>query len=127
MFGLTFDKLVIIALLIGVLFGPERLPQATSWAAAKWRSLRTWVDTAQEQARNEFGPDVTAWTEHDVRKYDPRRIIRDALAEHETDAPASAPMGQPQPQLVRRRRSDGHWETITLESEDTVSGTRTVP
>ncbi|OJX62284.1 MAG: Sec-independent protein translocase TatB [Micrococcales bacterium 73-13] len=89
-FGLTFDKLLLIAVLALLLIGPERLP-AYARRLGEWtRRLRDYLGGARERMREEMGPefDEIDWKQLDPRQYDPRRIIREALAEPASAAPA---------------------------------------
>ncbi|WP_423924176.1 Sec-independent protein translocase TatB [Frigoribacterium sp. 2-23] len=81
MFGLTFDKLLIVGVLAVFLLGPDRLPGYASKLAQLVRTLRGMADTAKDRMRDEMGPefDDVEWQKLDPRQYDPRRIIRDAL------------------------------------------------
>lgn len=101
-FGLTFDKLLIIAIIAVFLLGPERLPYYASQLARLVRSLRTMANGAKDRMREEMGPDFDDidWKKLDPRQYDPRRIIRDALLEEE-EAP-------PQPVVKRPIESAYH-------------------
>ena len=82
-FGLTFDKLIIIAVIAVFLIGPDRLPGYAAQLARLVRSLRTMADGAKDRMREEMGPefDEVDWKKLDPRQYDPRRIIREALLE----------------------------------------------
>ena len=84
MFGLTMDKIVIIALVAAFVIGPQRLPLAAQRLAALVRQLRALGETARGRARDELGDsfDDVEWKKLDPRQYDPRRIIRDALTDH---------------------------------------------
>jgi sec-independent protein translocase protein TatB len=88
--GLTFDKLLIIAVIAVFLIGPDRLPGYAAQLAKIVKSLRGMADGAKERMREEMGPefDEVDWKKLDPRQYDPRRIIREAL----TDEPAAAPV-----------------------------------
>jgi len=88
MFGLTFDKLLIIGVLAVFLLGPERLPGYASKLAQLVRTVRDMADGAKTRMRDEMGPefDDVEWQKLDPRQYDPRRIIRDALLDG-PDAP----------------------------------------
>jgi sec-independent protein translocase protein TatB len=81
MLGLTFDKLLVIALIAGFLLGPQRLPAAAGALGRVVRNLRKLADETTGRIREEMGPefDEIDWTRLDPRQYDPRRIIRDAL------------------------------------------------
>jgi sec-independent protein translocase protein TatB len=91
-FGLTFDKLLIIALIAVFLIGPDRLPGYAAQLARLAKSLRAMANGAKERMRDEMGPefDEVDWTKLDPRKYDPRRIIREALQEDDATAAAAA-------------------------------------
>jgi sec-independent protein translocase protein TatB len=88
-FGLTFDKLLIIAIIAVFLIGPDRLPGYAAQLARLVKSLRSMADGAKERMREEMGPefDEVDWKKLDPRQYDPRRIIREALLEDETVQP----------------------------------------
>jgi sec-independent protein translocase protein TatB len=87
-FGLTPDKLIIIAVIAVFLIGPDRLPGYAAQLARIVRSLRVMADGAKDRMREEMGPefDEVDWKKLDPRQYDPRRIIREALL----DDPATA-------------------------------------
>ncbi|MCU1514723.1 MAG: Sec-independent protein translocase TatB [Microbacteriaceae bacterium] len=93
MFGLTFDKLLVIAVIAVFLLGPERLPHYASQLAKLVRSLRDMANGAKDRLRDEMGPefDDVDWKKLDPRQYDPRRIIREALID------------DPEPAVVRPR------------------------
>jgi len=80
-FGLTFDKLIIIAVIAVFLVGPDRLPSYAAQLARLVKSLRSMADGAKDRMREEMGPefDEVDWKKLDPRQYDPRRIIREAL------------------------------------------------
>jgi sec-independent protein translocase protein TatB len=84
MFGLTMDKIAIIAVFAAFVIGPSRLPAAAQQLAALVRRLRGLTDVARERAKEELGDglDDVEWRTLDPRQYDPRRIIRDALTDH---------------------------------------------
>ena len=80
-FGLTFEKLLIIALIAVFILGPEKLPYYASQLARLVKSVRVMINGAKERLRDEMGPeyDDIDWKKLDPRQYDPRRIIREAL------------------------------------------------
>ena len=95
-FGLTFDKLIIIGVIALFVIGPERLPHYAAMLGRFVKSAKSMVSGAKERVRDELGPDFDEvdWKKLDPRQYDPRRIIREALADDEppprpkTPAPA---------------------------------------
>ena len=84
-FGLTFDKLIIIAVIAVFLIGPQRLPYYASQLARLVKTLRGLANGAKDRMREEMGPDFddVDWKKLDPRQYDPRRIIREALLDDE--------------------------------------------
>lgn len=82
-FGLTFEKIALLAVIAAVVIGPERLPEfAQALTRLVRRSRRAW-DGTKERVRDEIGPDFddVDWRRLDPRQYDPRRIVREALLE----------------------------------------------
>src|SRR5690606_34001014 len=96
-FGLTFDKILIILVIAIFLVGPDRLPGYAAQLARLTRSLRDMANGAKDRMREEMGPefDEVDWAKLDPRKYDPRRISRDARLEESSEAPV--PAGPPMP------------------------------
>jgi sec-independent protein translocase protein TatB len=96
-FGLTPDKLIIIAVIAVFLIGPDRLPGYAAQLARVVRSLRGLADGAKDRMREEMGPefDEVDWKKLDPRQYDPRRIIREALLEDPVPATAEATSSEP--------------------------------
>lgn len=96
-FGLTFDKLLIIGVIALFLIGPDRLPHYATVLARFAKSVKSMVSGAKERVREELGPefDEVDWKKLDPRQYDPRRIIRTALAEDELPARVATPRRSP--------------------------------
>lgn len=94
MFGISFDKVLVIAVLAVFLLGPERLPHYASQLAKLVRTVRQMADGAKDRLRDEMGPDFddVDWKKLDPRQYDPRRIIREALLD---DVPDDTPVVKP--------------------------------
>jgi len=86
------DKLLVIAVIAGFCLGPHRLASHTRRLTGFLRQLRAWADTTKAQIEEEAGVDID-WSELDPRRYDPRRIIRDAL----TQSPVPPPADRPEP------------------------------
>jgi sec-independent protein translocase protein TatB len=85
MFDLGFDKILLLALIIGVVVGPKRLPALASTLGRYVRRLREYVDEKKGELEGELGADFgdLEWRKLDPRQYDPRRIVRDALFDGE--------------------------------------------
>ncbi|MFB2581639.1 Sec-independent protein translocase TatB [Herbiconiux sp. P15] len=109
MFGLTFEKLLLIGVIAVFVLGPERLPGYAAKLAQLVRTLRDMANGAKERMRDEMGPefDDVDWKKLDPRQYDPRRIIREALLDDEPGGaggstspsvrPVSRPVTKPKP------------------------------
>ncbi|HMH59507.1 MAG TPA: Sec-independent protein translocase TatB [Galbitalea sp.] len=87
-FGLSFEKVLIIAIIAAFLIGPQKLPQYAASLARLVRRVRQMADSAQDRVREEMGPEFEEldWRKMDPRQYDPRRIIREALLDDEPRA-----------------------------------------
>lgn len=91
-FGLTFDKLLIVAVIAAFVIGPERLPAYAAKLGQLVRSLRDFANGAKDRMRDEMGPefDEVDWKKLDPRQYDPRRIVREALLDDRPSESAGA-------------------------------------
>lgn len=117
MFGLTFEKLLIIGLIAVFLLGPDRLPHYAGQLAKLVRNLRDMANGAKDRMREEMGPDFddVDWKKLDPRQYDPRRIIREALLDDEPESTT--------PTISRPVRDDS--ETTDVAEADAVAETDT--
>ncbi|WP_235912268.1 hypothetical protein [Ruania zhangjianzhongii] len=77
------SEIVILLVLVAVIVGPQRLPQYAEQLARLVRTLRDMARGATQSIKEELGPEAADldFTKLDPRQYDPRRIVRDALAE----------------------------------------------
>lgn len=66
-----------------LLIGPERLPEYVAKLRGFVRQAKQFADGAKNQLREQMGPefDDIDWKSYDPRQYDPRRIVREALAD----------------------------------------------
>jgi sec-independent protein translocase protein TatB len=129
-FGLTFEKLLIIGVIAVFLLGPERLPHYAAQLGRLVRSLRDLASGAKDRMREEMGPDFddVDWKKLDPRQYDPRRIIREALSDVDPfaeEAPkpvvARAAVNENSAYLQRKRKREalGADEAAPFDSEAT--------
>ncbi|KZE98412.1 MULTISPECIES: Sec-independent protein translocase subunit TatA/TatB [unclassified Rhodococcus (in: high G+C Gram-positive bacteria)] len=81
MFGLTFEKLFLVAIIAGFVLGPQRLPGYAHQLTRAVRSMRHFVDTTRTAAEADMGVPLrrSEWESMNLRQYDPRRIVSDAL------------------------------------------------
>lgn len=93
MFGINPSEFVVLLAVAAIVLGPERLPQYAQSLARLIRELRRMAQGAGEKVRSELGPefDEVDWRKLDPRQYDPRRIVREALADVDFDP--SDPLG----------------------------------
>ena len=131
MFGLTFEKLLIIGVIAVFLLGPERLPHYAAQLGRLVRSMRDMATGAKDRVREEMGSDFDDmdWKKLDPRQYDPRRIIREALsdvdpfAEEKTSAAVvgRAAVNENSAYLQRKRKREalGAEEPAPFDSEAT--------
>ena len=82
-FGINGWEFVILIVLAVVILGPERLPEYAAKLARFIRQARIKAEGAKDSLKEQLGPDYADinWRQYDPRLYDPRRIVREALAE----------------------------------------------
>ncbi|MBM7241684.1 preprotein translocase [Rhodococcus fascians] len=85
MFGLTFEKLFLVAIIAGFVLGPQRLPGYAHRLGRAVRTLRHFVDSTRSTAEAEMGVPLrrSEWESLDLKQYDPRRIVADALRKND--------------------------------------------
>jgi sec-independent protein translocase protein TatB len=88
--GINGGEFVLLILVALVVIGPERLPRYAEQLGSWVRMARSYATTAKKRVTEEFGEDVgdVDWAALDPRRYDPRRIVREALLD---DSPAPRP------------------------------------
>ena len=93
MFGLTFEKLLLIGVIAVFIIGPERLPGYSAKFGQFVRKLKEMSAGAKDRIKEELGEDFdeVEWKKLDPRQYDPRRIIREALLEDSVPGVGDAP------------------------------------
>src|SRR5665647_227257 len=115
MFGLTFEKILLIGIVAVFLLGTEKLPHYAAQLGRLARQLRDMANGAKDRMRDEMGPefDDLDWKKLDPRQYVPRRIIREALLDDEPQAdkpveePATVSRATPNPDgaYLQRKRA----------------------
>lgn len=75
------NEFLVLLVLAAVLIGPERLPGYARQLGNLVRGLRRMASGAQSRIAAELGPELgdVNWSQLDPRRYDPRRIVREAL------------------------------------------------
>lgn len=91
--GLSFEKILLLAVVAAFILGPANLPRYAGMLGAGVRRLKEFVSSSKERLSSEereaFG-DID-WKKLDPRQYDPRRIIADALRDDPQAKPAITP------------------------------------
>lgn len=58
MFGLSWDRIILILLVALFVIGPERIPTAVSWVMQSLRKVRSMAAGAQAELRSQIGPEL---------------------------------------------------------------------
>jgi len=99
-FGINGGELLILLLVAALVVGPERLPAYAEQLAGWVRRLRDVARDTKDRVDAELGDGDVDWAALDPRRYDPRRIVRDALLD---DPPAHEPSRPTVPRPGRAR------------------------
>lgn len=79
-FGINGAEAILILVIAIAVIGPERMPQYAR-QLRKWaEQARDWVTQGKETVKAELGDDIDL-AQLDPRQYDPRRIVREAMAQ----------------------------------------------
>ena len=91
MFDINGGEFLVLGAVAVVVLGPERLPTYAAQLGKLVREARTFARNAREQVRGEMGDefDDIDWQKLDPRRYDPRRIVRDALLDDDEPSAVS--------------------------------------
>lgn len=78
MFDIGLGELAVIALVVVLVLGPDRLPEFAAQAGRFVRRLKTYADAARDDLRRELGPE---YADLELRDLDPRRVVRKHIDE----------------------------------------------
>ena len=84
---LSFGKILVLAVIAIVVFGPDQLPKIARQAGSTLRELRRLADGATRDIREGLGPECA---EFDVRDLHPGNFVRKHLFEDDMDGSAAA-------------------------------------
>ena len=89
MFDINGSEFLLLIVVAVIVVGPERLPRYAAQLGAWVRTLRGYLRAAKQRVDEELGDQAADvdWAALDPRRYDPRRIVREALL----DDPPAAP------------------------------------
>lgn len=76
MFDLSIGKILVLALLALVLFGPDQLPKMAAQAGRFLRDLRRLAEGAKADLREGLGPE---FSEFDIADLNPKNFVRKHL------------------------------------------------
>jgi sec-independent protein translocase protein TatB len=78
---LSFFKLLVLAVLALVIFGPERLPGMAAQAGRMLRELRRMADGARSELQESLGPE---FSQFDIADLNPKHFVRKHLMDELT-------------------------------------------
>lgn len=79
--GFSAPEIFTLAVLVLIIVGPERLPGVAKQAAQFLKKAVAYVRDTTDALSSEFGEEIADLKDFDPRQYDPRRIVREAMAE----------------------------------------------
>jgi sec-independent protein translocase protein TatB len=86
-FDLSLTKLLVLAVIAIVLFGPDQLPRIAVQAGRALRDLRRLAEGARRDLREGLGPE---FSDFDFTDLDPRNFVRKHLLEGVDGGPMTA-------------------------------------
>ena len=87
MFDLTFGKLLVLAVIALIVFGPKELPKIASQAGRALRDLRRIAEGAKADLKEGLGPE---FQDFDFEDLNPRRFVQKHLLDELDPTKASA-------------------------------------
>lgn len=78
MFDIGLGELAVIALVVVLAIGPDRLPEFAAQAGRFIRRMKKYADAARDDLRRELGPE---YADLELRDLDPRRVVRKHIDE----------------------------------------------
>jgi sec-independent protein translocase protein TatB len=75
-FDLSFTKILILAVIALVVFGPDRLPGLASQAGRLLRELRKMAEGARSELQDQLGPE---FSQFDINDLNPKHFVRKHL------------------------------------------------
>jgi sec-independent protein translocase protein TatB len=90
-FDLSLTKILVLAVIAVVIFGPDQLPKLASQAGRALREVRRLAEGARNDLREGLGPE---FAEFDFADLNPRHLVRKHLLDEWDTPPADMPGGQ---------------------------------
>ena len=102
MFDLSLPKLLVLAVIALVIFGPSELPMIAAQAGRALRDLRKIADDAKNDLREGLGPEFAAF---EIEDLNPRRFVRKHLS---ADGVGTTSPARPSAESRPETGADGH-------------------
>jgi sec-independent protein translocase protein TatB len=97
-FDLSFAKLLVLAVLALLIFGPDQLPKLAAQAGKALRDLRRIADLAKADLKEGLGPE---FADFDIDDLNPRNFVRKHLLDLDSDPESdSRPLADAAPALL---------------------------
>jgi sec-independent protein translocase protein TatB len=103
LFDLSITKLLILAVIALVIFGPNELPKIASQAGRALRDLRKIAEGAKNDLREGLGPE---FSDFDIEDLNPKRFVQKHFLDDINGDSAKA-ASQAGPQSPRQRQANG--------------------
>jgi sec-independent protein translocase protein TatB len=110
-FDLSLPKLLVLAVIALVIFGPDELPKIAAQAGRALRDLRTIAESAGNDLREGLGPE---FADIEIEDLNPRRFVR----KHLSGDPNADQEAQQQPARQREAATTGAERRETNTSSD---------
>ncbi|MDU0344667.1 hypothetical protein RWH44_03015 [Microbacterium sp. KSW2-29] len=94
MFDLGIDKMIVVAVLVGLIMGPERLRELRRALPRHIGRIHALYQQGRAQVVDELDELAPDWREYDPRALHPRRILKDIAAGTTVPATTSAVPGE---------------------------------
>jgi sec-independent protein translocase protein TatB len=114
-FDLSLPKLLVLAVIALIIFGPSELPQIAAQAGRALRDLRTIAESAKNDLRDGLGPD---FADLDIQDLHPKQFIR----KHLTGGPNTDQAAQQAPARQSAYRPAGDPRPLPGEAEQVGRG-----
>ncbi|WP_129359984.1 MULTISPECIES: twin-arginine translocase TatA/TatE family subunit [Micrococcaceae] len=118
MFGINGAEFLVLAVIVFVVIGPERMPEYARQLKDLIKSLRRTAMEAKDDMKDTLGPELSDinWRAYDPRQYDPRRIVREALLEDDEELKQEQTQASTPPATNTSRLSPGQLAPYDTEA-----------
>lgn len=118
MFGINGAEFIVLAVIVFVVIGPERMPEYARQLKDLIKTLRRTAMGAKDDLKDTLGPELDGinWRAYDPRQYDPRRIVREALLEDDEELAEEQTRSATPPPANTSRLSPGELAPFDTEA-----------